>query len=381
MMGDSLLHSLNTLKLSQEAQSVLDGMFGVSEVETANLVQHGFWHIGFFAQQAVWAEEDSNWIGVRLLPNVMLQDSPVVSVQRYGAVTISPTLKNLIPNWIIYIQLAIGNWQFIYENWHGVQDELRQVHLSLGGDSDFFDRLGAFVTDSQNITILSSASLQKRASLLMGIEQTSETHQFSDLLVSMMSDEVVLPKFNDIFRGWGDAARSAIATRAWNLRVNEKKSLLETVDLMWLGVDKAAPFDYPLSSASPIEPFNSYRTPQHTIHSLALSVSQPYTHLNEPAIPMHIQNDPLFTAVKTLGELSHISAYTGVQHMEAAAKLDIDLNDGKRSYEALISASFWSAMNLGFPYKQSYDAALHLAQKYGWDEMLENLELNNFEVQ
>ncbi len=381
MMNDSLLHILNTFKLSQEAKTVLDAEFGVSEAQIASLVQYGFWHVGFFAQQAVWAAEDSNWIGVRILPNTMLEDSPVVSVQRYGAITISPTLKNLIPNWIIYIQLAIGNWQFIYEKWHLVQVELRQAHLNLGGDVRFFDRLDAFLGDTENIVILNNASQQKRASLLMGIDPTSETQQFSNLLLSLMNDEAVLPKYDDVFHGWNDAARAIIATRAWNLRVTEKKPLLATIDFMWFGVDKAAPFDYPLSSAEPIEPFRSYRSPHHTIHSLALSVSQPYTHLNEPPIPMHIQSDPLFTAVKTLGELSHVSSYRGVEHMEAATKLDIDLNDGKRSYEALISASFWSAMNLGFPYKQSYDAALHLAQKYGWDEMLENLELNSFEIQ
>jgi hypothetical protein len=378
MILGSPIDFLRNLKPSDAVQSVFSAKFGVGDSENAILIRHGFWHVLFFANQFLWAGHNSHWIGIRLMPGVSLADSPVVSVKQFGASTISPNLKNLIPNWILHTRIEAENWEYVHTEWSNVKNEMKEIHLNLGGDSQLFDRFDEYISDSKNFQTPNYIKRQSRAYEFLKVDRSTETIQFREFLQSLILNETLLPEFSNNFGAWNDYARTALASRAWNLRVGEVKTLSETAKKIWLGFNKAAPFDSDLRAGVPISQFTSSRDPGGEIHGLLVGMN-PFN--DTESIPSSIQSDPLFPAAQALFSQNHYSGYTGVEHMEAAAKLDIDLNDGKRSYEALISASFWSAMNLGFPYKQSYDAALHLAQKYGWDEMLENLELNNFEVQ
>lgn len=378
-MASTALEFLRNLKSTKAVEELFDAKFGTSDAENAGLIQHGFWHVRYFAQARSWAGEDSSWLGVRILPNKPLAEMPVVATNKFGAITISPTLKDFVPNWLLYMRIESGDWNYIHTEWEKVEDQIQNIHSRLGGDPNFFDRFKSYVLNDENFQTKDYLDRKSRAYDFLKVDQSTETIQFREFIQRLILDETLLPEFSGDFGAWNDYARAAIATRAYFLRGNKTKSLLDTVQSMWLGFDKSAPFDSDIFGK--IKQFTLARDPTLSLHSIALSTTQPYTHLNEPAIPDSIRNDPLFPAALALGSLDHAGAYQGVEHMEAAAKLDVDFNDGQRSYEALISASFWSAMNIGFPFKESYQAALHLAAKYGWDEMRELLEINEFKIQ
>jgi hypothetical protein len=378
-MAISPIEFLKNLKPTKAVEEFFGVSFGISKRNNAQLIQNGFWHVNFFAHQFSWLEDYSNWIGVRIVPGVSLEESPIVSVNKFGAMTISPNLKNLTVNWLYYTQIDANNWEFIHQEWLSVKNEILEIHSQLGGDMDLFTRFDAYILNAENFHLPGYMNEITRAHEFLKVDQSVETTRFREFMQKLILNENLLPEFSNNFGAWNDYTRAAIASRAYFLRGSKKKSLVDTVQSMWLGFDKPAPYDSDIFGK--IKQFGISRNPTLPLHSIALSTTQPYTHLNEPPIPDSIQNDPLFPAAQALASFSHASGYKGVEHMEAAAKLDIDLNDGKRSYEALVSASFWSAMNLGFPFKESYQAALHLAAKYGWDEMLELLEMNEFELQ
>jgi hypothetical protein len=373
----NLIEELKNFKPSDTFRSVLSAEFGITPQKNAVLVQNGFWHVLFFANQYLWADDESDWIGVRIIPNLALQDSPVVSVNQFGASTISPTLKNFIPNWILHTRIEKGSFEHVNSEWSNVKIEMKEAHLNFGGDLDLFNRFDAFISDTQNFQTEGYIERSSRAFEFLKVDQSIQTVQFREFIQKLILDQTLLPEFKNDFGAWNDYARSAIAARAYFLRGGEQRTLLDTVQSMWLGFDKPAPFDDLVFFH--IEQCDMSRNPANNIHSLAFATTRSWS--DEPPIPESIQKDPLFPAAQALASFDHASGYKGVEHMEAAAKLDLDLNDGKRSYEALISASFWSAMNLGFPYKESYQASLLLARKYGWDEMLELLEMNEFDIQ
>ena len=374
-MAQSTIELLKSIRLSEEVLQLLDANFGVTPEENAKLVQLGFWHVAFFANARVWAGARSSWIGVRLIPNRPLDEMPVVATSRFGAITISPSLKNLIPNWLLYLRVSAGSWQSIHDEWNNVKDQLLSIHLSINGDSALFDRLEKYVLTAKNFESPKYQNEIQREHEFIHVDQSLETTQFRNFIQKLILDQLTLPELPNNFGAWNDYARSAIASRAYALRGRKQRSLPDTIQAMWSGFDKAAPYD---SDLLQLRQFTMARDPTDQLRQLALAVTQPWP--EEAAIPMGIQSDPLFPAARALASFDFASGYQGVEHMEAAAKLDIDFNDGQRSYEALISASFWSAMNLGFPFKESYQAGLHLAAKYGWDEMLELLEGNEFEL-
>jgi hypothetical protein len=374
------LNFLRTLKLSEATTTFFDAMFGVSSEENAVLVQHGFWHVAYFAHSEIWAGNRSSWIGVRLLPNTPLSEMPVVATSRYGAITISPKLKNLIPNWILYTIIEPGSWESIQSQWSDVENEIKNIHLQLGGDLALFEKFKTYVLDGKNFETPDYLKENSRAFEFLKVDQSIETTQFREFIQKLILNTDLLPEFPNDFGAWNDYARTTVALRAWRLFADEKKTLLEIIKHVWLGFDKSAPFDSDLSTNAEISQFTIARNPIYDLSTVARTVARASRDLEEGTVS-EIVSDPLFPAARALASFDHASGYKGVEHMEAAAKLDLDLNDGKRSYEALISASFWSAMNLGFPYKESYQASLLLARKYGWDEMLELLEMNEFDIQ
>jgi hypothetical protein len=372
-----MIDTLGFDSLSETAKAVLSIRFDLSNAEKENLVRHGFWHVQFFAQQFAWADTDSDWIGVRIIPNVALQDSPVVSVNHFGAITVSPTFRDFIPNLILHSRIAVGDGEFVSSQWSNVSEELQNLHEKLGGSKIIFDKLTEYLLNQDNFNANQNSDSNLILQNFANQIKDSKTLIFRQNLESMIKNTQYLPQKIDNLGAWNDYLRSAVASRAWSLYVNEIKPLKEVVDNIWLGFDKSAPFDSDIKLGSPISQFTISRSPAEELRLLSLAVVQPFK-LGQTTTYF---NDPLFEAAKALASNDFFEGYKGVEHMEAAAKLDVDLNDGKRSYEALVSASFWSAMNLGFPYKESYQAALHLAAKYGWDEMLELLEMNEFELQ
>ncbi len=370
------LDFLRTLKPSEAVSGILGATFGVSPAENADLIRHGFWHVSFFAQQFSWLEEDSSWIGVRIVPGAKLLESPVVSVNRFGAVTISPRLSDLIVNWLLYTQLEVENWEFVGQEWGAAKGELLEIHSELGGDPALFKRFETYLGDASNFSSAPYTNRASRALDYLKVDESTQTVMFREWMREMINDQTALPKLQKNFGGWSDYARSAIAARAYTLRGSGQLSLAQTVNAMWSGFDKAAPFDSDIGEA---QQFHTSRDPADRLRSLALAVTQPW--VGEGEIPRDIQNDPLLEAARALGSADSISAYNGVAHMEAAARLDTELGDGERSYDALVSAAFWSALSLGFPFKESYEAAVHIAERYGWTETLALLEGNAFELE
>jgi hypothetical protein len=382
MIKSNELDFLRALEPSKTVSDFFDAIFGISLEENALLIRHGFWHVAYFAYAEIWTGDSSSRIGVRILPGMSLSEMPVVATNQYGAITISPTLKNLVPNWILHMVIEPGSWESVQSQWSKVEEEIKNIHFQLGGDLLLFERFKNYILDDKNFQTPIYLDEKSRAFEFLKVDQSVETVQFREFIQKLILNETLLPEFPNNFGAWNDYAKSALAFRAYDLLTMKLKTRLETVETIWLGFDKPAPFDSDVF----VSQFTISRNPASLIHDLVTRVEQWDqwdTEESRELLPGRIRSDPLFPAFLALdkAKFGYTSAYTGIEHMEAAAKLDLDLNDGKRSYEALISASFWSAMNLGFPYKESYQASLLLARKYGWDEMLELLEMNEFDIQ
>jgi hypothetical protein len=372
------LEELQKWKVPQVLSDFLDTKFGVSKESNATLIQSGFWHVGYFAQARAWANTSSSWLGLRFIPGKELTELPVVATKDFGGITISPSLKDLIPNLILYFSVEPGDIEVIRENWDSTEDALYEAHSNLGGDQKSLVRLKEYIFNVDNFETDDYKNKRTRSHSFLYVDKTPETTNFRNFIQVLINNEKALPEFKENFGAWTDYAKSAIASRAYTIFVGKEKSLDEVANSIWLSFNKAAPFDSDIPGFTPIKQFIIDRNPTNVFYSFMVSLinSGDIKHL-----PQHIQDDPLFDAAHHLATIGFPTAYTGVEHMEAAQRFDEELNDGQRSYEALISAAFWSAQSLGFPYKESYQAALMLAEKYGWDEMHDLLEQNTFDLQ
>lgn len=70
--------------------------------------------------------------------------------------------------------------------------------------------------------------------------------------------------------------------------------------------------------------------------------------------------------------LQESRGYTGLGHVKAASLLD-DIGLPADAYHSLISASFWSYVNLGQGFQPAARAARMLAEHNGWDHVARRL--------
>jgi hypothetical protein len=388
-MKDNPAKLLQKTKPSHISALVLNLQFGVTQAENASLIKYGFWHILYFARLA---EEDPDytmlalhtdvktgktaydnslsWIGIRILPDTSLADCPVVLTQYCGAITVSPTLRNFIPNWILHTQIEKGNWEYVHGNWPIVKDELQDIHVQLGGDPGLFERLSHYIETTENFKTLRYTAKKgvSRAYEYIKVDNSTETVRFREFIQTLIQNQASLPDFPNNFGAWNDYARSCLATRATYLVATGQKTVQEAAPLLWTGFDKSIPFDSHIRKIQ-IRQFTARIDPGCDIWACVSNFSR----RNKDMIPVDIYMDPLFAA----SQASRMDC-KGEEHMKAAKKIDMELGNGKRSYEALLSASYFSANKRGHLIEKSYEAALQLAQKYQWNQMLEFLMSNRF---
>jgi len=80
----------------------------------------------------------------------------------------------------------------------------------------------------------------------------------------------------------------------------------------------------------------------------------------------YIKNSPLFPALRKIDENDR--TYIGVEHVEAAAIYDIELNDPIMSWNCLVNAGYWSGANTSETLLPAWKAAIDLAERNDWKD-------------
>ncbi len=87
----------------------------------------------------------------------------------------------------------------------------------------------------------------------------------------------------------------------------------------------------------------------------------------------YIKNSPLFPALVKMSDIYrnnfNLRSYTGVEHVEAAAYYDSELNDPVMSWNCLVNGAYWSGVNTNETLLPAWEAAIYLAKKHGWDDV------------
>ena len=67
-------------------------------------------------------------------------------------------------------------------------------------------------------------------------------------------------------------------------------------------------------------------------------------------------------------DVYNLNSYYGLEHLEAAAIYDSELNDPIMSWNCLVNAAYWSGLNTNETLLPAWEAAIYLAEKHNWKD-------------
>ncbi len=91
--------------------------------------------------------------------------------------------------------------------------------------------------------------------------------------------------------------------------------------------------------------------------------------------PLGITDQPEYIALLALKEKGQ-GGYQGVEHIEAAAILDSEMNEPVRAWNCLLSAGYWAGLNKPELQTTIMEAAIYLCRKHNWIEAADSVQYN-----
>lgn len=381
----SLLRALFAVHLSDRVTETVYWGRPADDDSWTRLARVGLWHIVPIMEE-VDPIDSPFVIGLRLVPGMTLEQSPVVLAREKQALTIASTPATLVPNLLFYHNMDVmgdEGWKELKANWPTVRGELLELHHLCGGQ-DNLEPFEAFLHDEQ---VMETPLFQKDASraLVWTAVDTSPEHlAFRRYVQRFIDDPAFLTPPPDTLGVWTWYAASCAAARAekWardTLLLMDARQygesdpdieatlprllpVSEAAPYLWAALDRAMPID---ANAGDTHPIVQFSLPKRINHAIADQASALTDRETAEQVPRWMRDDPLWFALSALGEQGSLG-YRGAQHVETAAVLDSDRGEPERSLNALISAAYWWAVCVRSPNPLMLDAAIYLARKRGW---------------
>lgn len=346
--------------LSEAARKTVGIDFELQPAHYTSLIKYGTWCILPVAKRfpflKIFGQEV---VGVRLLPNRSILESPVVICSGNQIITASTTLASAIPMLIYRYSLyeQPKRWKIICDRWSQIEDELIALHSALGGH-DRLKGIRSLLFDEQIYSQSNQPNaFQESVRESLDILDQSPEHllyrKYVHQAILTHTATIPLPKG---FGCWTNAAKII----AFQANLSRKYDIEFPLLAAWEVVNMPASVDT-----------GTTREIQHLFRSggnadLRIYKAVEFLYQYQDKVPTEWQEDPIWKATMMLAE--HGQNYNGIAHIETAKHLD-EQGQPERAFDALISAAFWSYNYQGKALNTTIEAAYYLASKYGWEEI------------
>jgi hypothetical protein len=364
MNDDDVLDRLAGFSLSPQAEAALGLSIDLDPKGKQALVEQGLWWI-----QPLFRARLDGGVGLALLPDTPLEQAPVVLYKKGVACTVASTIGNALPM-LVYRARLVGLpdvWAGFRQQWDRARDELRAFAAVLGDASTstpdavyVVAQHEEWITADEESHRDHEARAVARSAILRALDPSDAHCRYRTWLDEILRDQNVAPVPVEGFGAWTRQAEVAaflaaqqyfaedwVAAAAWN--VTRGPASLDT--------SQAGDPDHVLAPVA--------MASQGTVREAADELLR-HTH----DLPDEIRSHPAYGACVAL--LQEGRGYTGLAHVKAASLLD-DIGLPADAYHALISASFWSYVNLGQGFEPAARAARMLAEHNGWDHVARRL--------
>lgn len=343
---------------------IFGSVFAGDEIEVEkciNIFRTGFWSVVPFAF------ETYETFGIKLCPNKKIKESSIVLGDNNGFLTFSNNLSNFIPFGQLemlrnpkFIKYILDDWQLL--------EELSLPFREYTNRLDSLEFLKEYLHNKDKLKYLENSS-EFYAKVYLDFwnhyYDTPQQKEYVKLMESMVNDKSYLPDFEIKDYGiWNTRAYNALAQRAYSK--TNYRNVVEFEKYNFQSVIQPHGFD-PVEYAFDILPHAASTT-------LELDGIISFFDTNpdlEWEYSNNIKEHPLFSVLEVIKK--NKSTYNGGAHLEAAKAIDEELNDPVMAWDALISAGYWSGVNLGEPNIKAWKAAIDLSEKHGWTEINEVL--------
>jgi len=355
MKLNKIHRDLKELYIGKETDVILGFKIGHQEEAKiyAKILQIGQWYV------APFSFETYDSYAIKLTPNKKLVESSVYLRHRGDHHLFSDNLANLLPLRQLKMLKSPKLKKYILDDWQKLEEislPFRQYTNSL----DSLKFLKEYLHNETKLKYLENPSefySEVYLDFWNHYYDTPQQKEYTKLMHLMIEDKSYLPEFAIKDYGvWKTRAYNAIGRRAYNL-IDIKKE-----NQFWQSFIQPHGFD-----ATEVDfGFIPYAT----------STSFELDGITSKFIPelgyfSERSNHPLYKVGQILSKYE--SNYNGDAHIEAAKVIDEELNDPFKAWDALVSAGYWSGVNLGNPNMNAWRAAIDLSEKHGWTEVNEVL--------
>ncbi|MET6997334.1 hypothetical protein [Chitinophaga defluvii] len=361
-MISKLMTALKTLgqTWSEEDSDTISFHPGIPMKKWLPYLKKGYWHI------LPLGHDSYSVYGLRIMPDKKWEEWPVVVFNDlHSAVTIAPDSSAALP--LIRYQIITGDQEmftYMLEGWNRYKALALPLQKILGNTADldeFKQFLEAHKPDD------SPGNEDALFLKLWYLYDTTAAHKaMRTAITEMEENDEYLPSLSPD-KSYGIWQTRLYHLFARHLDISHVEKALKDAKLT---ANIITAFDEPLCYDNEYGGISQF--PNRAIEPDSLSVDLAALILTEEDNKW-VQADPLFPVMQELTQ-KRKSKYIGTAHMEAAALLDDQLDRPLRSWNALVSAAYWSGKNLQETALPAWEAAIYLCKKNKWKDALMALE-------
>lgn len=325
------------------------------------LLKNGWWHIYYFASTY------KTDYGMRITPNMNYKDWPVMSTFDFeSTTTLAPNLSLLF----YFKYLTLIEDQELFEEYNRLKDKIHTIakpFLEVVNGIEELKYFEQYFTNNSNLPNSEEKILENYLHFWNRYDNSYGHKILRTIITEFMKDNNTY--YDEIeyenLGIWKSRILYILVQRVCNLELNLKNNL-KIEKLLW-----------ELFSC-----LNVYDSEDINLSHFSNEISTPKSELwyciNELGIDIDKRSDylkkgPLFPALLKMSELYltnfNLNKYIGIEHMEAAAYYDSELNDPIMAWNCLVCAAYWSGVNTNETLLPAWEAAIYLAEKHGWKDV------------
>ncbi len=319
-----------------------------------NLLKRGWWHIYFFG-----SNRDLNF-GLRMTPDIEFSKWPVSSSYiNKNSYIVAPSLDTFfylnLANQLVKSQI-IGHYSSMAAEVEKVSDKF----LDITGGKEHFDLFKDFFINP----FVFPENETRESELYVSFWDQFDNSDGHSLMREIIQDP---ESFNISTVGTLDKNKLGI----WKHRIfyviiqqacKKNADLINNTEIREFFWDFFKSINvYDCENMVPKQFPNDYTQPNFELASPIKMFALEIKRNTEK-----YAQDPLALAILKLDD--DIDSYTGIEHAEAAALYDDQMNRPDLSWNCLVNAAYWSGLNSGETLLPAWEAAIYLAEKHNWTD-------------
>lgn len=340
--------------IDERKQNPLSFNTKISDENLYLLMKKGWWHTSYFSSDICFQ------YGLRMRPNTKYTDWSVVQTSLYA------TSYTFAPNISSFIYFKFMNGLSNEKVFNEIKEQLPLIKdcaapfLEFTNGTSKFDFFENYLLKTKNSST-DEFKIKCYQDFWLHFDVNNEFKVLQTLIHNMLKDASFFPDEipSENLGIWETRIKNILAQRAYI--INEEVLEFEEVEpVLWQSFKQPHAYDSE-GIYFKIWP-NSTGKARNNINGVVLLLAADfYNHSPE------IIESPLYAALLALE--NNTNGYFGVQHMEAAAIYDLELNDPVMSWNCLVNAAYWSGVNTSETFLPAWEAAISLAEKYEWKDV------------